>query len=70
MAYKMGPGKERLDIAINRDTVVLCKRLHRAYNHKTGLSVSYAKFVESMLLSYLTAQNGKELFQYAIKNNI
>ena len=70
MAYKMGPGKARLDVAIDRDVVVLCRKLHRAYNHRTGLSLSYAKFVEGMLTKYLGTQSGSELLKYAIRNNI
>lgn len=70
MAYKMGPGKARLDIAIDKEVVRLCRRLHRAYNHRTGLNVSYARFIESMLMSYLNSQSGKELLQYAIRHDI
>ena len=66
----MGPGKARLDVAIDKEVIELTKRLHRAYNHKTGLSLSFAKFVEGMLTGYLHTQSGKELFQYIIKKGI
>ena len=70
MAYKMGPGKARLDVAIDKEVVKLTRMMHGAYNRKTGLSLSYTKFIESMLVSYLNTETGKELLQYAIKNNI
>jgi len=66
----MGPGKARLDVAIDKEVIGLTKKLHRAYNHKTGLSLSFAKFVEGMLTSYLHTQDGKDLLQYAIRHGI
>ncbi len=67
---KMGPGKQELHVVIDREVIKLIKRLHRAYNHRTGLSLSYAKFIEGMMTGYLDTQNGKELLQYATKHGI
>ncbi len=70
MSPRVGPGKARMEIMIDRDMLVLCKRLHRAYNRRTGLSISFTKFAEAMLASYLNTQDGKELLQYAIREGI
>jgi hypothetical protein len=67
---RIAPGKQRLDIAIDKDALLLCKRLWKAYNHRLGLNLSYAKFIEAMLISYLNTQEGKELLQYAIRRGI
>ena len=66
----MGPSKQLLQLAIDKSVIELCKKLHRAYNHKTGLNLSFTKFAEGMLTSYLHTQTGKDLFHYATKRGI
>lgn len=67
--YKETKGR-RLDVMIDKEVVVLLRRLHKAYNKRTGLNVSYARFIEGVATSYLTSDSGKELLQYAIRNDI
>ncbi len=57
----MGPSKGRLNVAISKDVLAISKGLHEAYNRDTGLSLSYAKFVEGIFTSYIMSDTGKRL---------
>ena len=61
MSPRIAIGKERMDISISRDVVNLYKGLHAEYNRRTGLSVSFSKFIEGVLVHYIGSDDGKKL---------
>ena len=63
---RMGPGKKLMQVVIDKDLIDLLKRMKEAYNRRTGLSVSFTKYIEGIFASYLKSSSGKEDLKGAI----
>ena len=50
---RMSKNQSRLDIAVGRDTMKVCKMLHEGYKGKYGSNISFASYIERMIKGYI-----------------
>lgn len=55
--------KDRMDVTVNRHVLLLIRDMHKAYRERYGSNVSFASYIEMILMSYLKSDTGKSLLK-------
>ena len=66
---KVAKGKVLLQAGVHRDVLLMIKDMHKAYNASYGANLSFAKFVEGVMVSYIKSDQGKSLLMEAYRES-